>query len=98
MSIVSIKSSNTNYLKVSGLKIKGTSTGKYTLTVTSKAGVARNITVTIVDAPTRIALSAGRMNLEEGVSGKLTAFIMLLPVSILGTIVERRARYAQFGD
>lgn len=24
--------------------------------------------------------------------------IMLLPVSILGTIVERRARYAQFGD
>ncbi len=67
-----LKSSDTNGFKVSGMMIKGANKGTFTLKITSKAGVVKNISIKVVDAPTKISLSNGKLNLEEGMTHKLT--------------------------
>ncbi|MCR4622257.1 MAG: Ig-like domain-containing protein [Clostridiales bacterium] len=64
-------SSDTSKLSVSGYRIRGTQTGKYTVRISTKSGLTKTVSVTVANAPTKITLSAAKLQIEEGVTRKL---------------------------
>ena len=66
-----IKPSSTYYVKVNGTEIKGTATGKATVTVTAENGVSATVAVQIVSAPGSITLNTAALNVQLGESIEL---------------------------